>query len=53
MLSFMIFTHPDSSGAESSLPTGRQASLREEREKRVSLFKEKPTLVFERKCQKN
>ena len=33
---FKFFTHPDSSNVESSLPTGRQASLREEREKRVS-----------------
>ncbi len=33
MRSFVFFTHPDSSSAESSLPTGRQASLRVEREK--------------------
>ena len=48
MRSIIIFTHPDSSDDESSLPTGRQASLREEREKRVSRLKEKLLLVFKR-----
>ena len=41
MRSFIIFTHPDPEWSGSSLPTGRQASLRAEREKRVSQFQKK------------
>ena len=36
MKSFKFFTHPDPECSGSSLPTGRQASLRAEREKWVS-----------------